>query len=165
VAKDVPQAAMALPTLGGTTRLAMENMETAAPGKLQSLDAIFSALLNIFQRCDPGPKAYDEFLGTLMRTDETAVDFLNRLLSLSVVIGSSKDPTVSRISDAELAARFRAGLPIWMIQRMREKHQVLVTLNQTPDISLWGLAGTAMDIEQNCSNEQTRQAAKRPHRT
>eukprot|EP00963_Diacronema_lutheri_P013338 scaffold2635_cov443-Pavlova_lutheri.AAC.4 len=165
VAKDVPQAAMALQALGGTARLAMENMETAAPGKLQSLDAIFSALLNIFQRCDPGPKAYDEFLRTRMRTDETAVEFLNRLLSLSVVIGSSKDPTVSRISDAELVARFRARLPIWMIQRMREKHQLLVTLHHTPDISPWGLEGTAMDIEQNCSNEQTGQAAKCPQRT
>eukprot|EP00963_Diacronema_lutheri_P000909 scaffold58_cov318-Pavlova_lutheri.AAC.1 len=49
-----------------------------------------------------------------------------------------------------------------MIQRMREKHQLLVTLHQTPDISPWGLAGTAMDIEQNCSSEQTGQAAKRP---
>ena len=164
VAKDVPQAAMALQTLGGTARLAMENMESSTPGKLQSLDAIFSALLNVFQRCDPGPKAYDEFLRTRMRTDETAVDFLNRLLSLSVVIGSSKDPTVPRISDAELAARFRAGLPAWMIQRIREKHQLLVTLHQTPDISPWGLAGTAMDIEQNYANPSPGTAGKYPQR-
>eukprot|EP00963_Diacronema_lutheri_P004544 scaffold346_cov347-Pavlova_lutheri.AAC.27 len=128
---------MALQTLGGKARHAMENMETATLGKLESLDAIFSAQLNISQRCDPRPKAYDEFLRTRMRTDETAVDFLNRLLSLSVVIGSNKDPTVSRISNAE----------------------------QTPDISPWGSAGTAMDIEHNSSNEQTRQAAKRPQRT
>ena len=165
VAKDVPQAAMAIQTLGGTARLAMENIESATPGKLQSLDAIFSALLNIFQKCDPGPKAYDEFLRTRMRTDETAVEFLNRLLSLSVVISSSKDPTVSRITDEELAARFRAGLPAWIIQRMREKHQLLVTLHQVPDITPWGLAGTAMDIEQNYSAERTGQTTKYPQRT
>jgi hypothetical protein len=100
-----------------------------------------------------------------MRSEETAVDFLNRLLSLSVVIGSSKDPTVSRISDAELAARFRAGLPGWMAQRMREKHQLLVTLHQTPDISPWGLVGTAMDIEQNMSNEKVGKANQPTHRT
>ena len=154
VAKDVPQAAMALQTLGGTAKLAMENMEATNPGKLKSLDAILQALLHIFQRCDPGPKAYDEFLRTRMRTDETAVEFLNRLLSLSVVINSSKDPTVIHISDSELATRFRAGLPGWIVRHLREKHQLLVSLNQTPDTSSWGLAGTVMEIEQNNPQHQ-----------
>lgn len=154
VAKDIPQAAMALQTLGGTARLAMENMEATNPGQLRSLEAIFQALLNIFQRCDPGPRAYDEFLRTRMRTEETGVEFLNRLLSLSVVINSSKDPSVTRISDSELATRFRAGLPGWIVRQLREKHQLLVSLHQTPDTTSWGLAGTVMEIEQNGSQHQ-----------
>eukprot|EP00963_Diacronema_lutheri_P014376 scaffold2864_cov422-Pavlova_lutheri.AAC.3 len=154
VGKDIPQAAMALQTLGGTARLAMENRESSHPGQLKSINAIFQALLDIFQRCDLGPKAYDEFLRTRMRPEETAVDFLNRLLSLSVVINSSKDPTVHRITDEELAARFRARLPGWMMQQLREKHQLLVSLHQVPDVSAWGLAGTAIEIEQNKSHDQ-----------
>jgi len=154
VAKDIPQAAMALQTLGGTAKLAMENMEATTPGQLTSLEAIYQALLSVFQRCDPGPKAYDEFLRTRMRTDETGVEFLNRLLSLSVVINSSKDPTVSHISDSELATRFRAGLPGWIVRQLREKHHLLVSLHQTPDVTSWGLAGTVMEIEQNSLQHQ-----------
>lgn len=149
VSRDIPQAAMALQTLRGTARLAMENIESTTPGKLRSLDAIFTELLNIFQKCDPGPRAYDEFLRTRMRQDESAVEFLNRLLSLSVVINSSKDPTVPTLAESDLSARFRAGLPAWMLHLLREKHQMLVTLHHTPDTSPWGMVATVMDIEQN----------------
>ena len=89
-----------------------------------------------------------------MRTDETAIEFLNRLLSLAVVINSTNDPTVIHISDLELATRFRAGLPGWIMRHLREKHQLLVSLNQTPDTSSWGLAGTVMGIEQNNPQHQ-----------
>lgn len=52
-----------------------------------------------------------------------------------------------------------------MAQRMRERHQLLVTLHQTPDISPWGLVGTAMDIEQTMSIEKAGKTNQPTHRT
>ena len=97
--------------LAGTAKAMVQNLIMRDPNSLTSVEDLYQYLRRTFQNQDPGPEAWREFHTARMNRSENALQFLNRLVQLSFVVNTSSSPVCRALTEHDISARLKHGLP------------------------------------------------------
>eukprot|EP00963_Diacronema_lutheri_P014708 scaffold3767_cov515-Pavlova_lutheri.AAC.1 len=120
------QLVFAMDTLRGSAASLVRHRIKENRDALRKIDDLYQLLKQAYQTRGPGPHALNEFRLARQRVDETPIQLLNRLRTLTFVINESKDPQCFHIDGQALAERFRMALKIPIQRNITKHHELLI---------------------------------------